>query len=143
MAAAKYFMEREEQSFPLKEKHSLWGAFLIHFKKAKGRWVMTEFIIKYWLEVLFGLMVAGLGAGYRNLASRLKEQEAIKLGIQALLRDRIIQAYNHYLEKGYCPIYARQNIEALFVQYQALGGNGVIANLVEHLKDLPTEWEEK
>ena len=105
--------------------------------------MVTEFIIKYWLEVLFGLMVAGLGAGYRNLASRLKEQEAIKLGIQALLRDRIIQAYNHYLEKRYCPIYARQNIEALFVQYQALGGNGVIANLVEHLKDLPTEWEEK
>ena len=78
--------------------------------------MVTEFIIKYWLEVLFGLIVAGLGAGYRNLASRLKEQEAIKLEIQALLRDRIIQAYNHYLEKGYCPIYARQNVEALFVQ---------------------------
>lgn len=100
---------------------------------------MSEFIVRYWLEVIFGLVIAGLGCGYRGLAKRVKEQEAIKLGIQALLRDRIIQSYNSYTEKTYCPIYARENIEALYKQYYALGGNGMITNLIEHMRDLPTE----
>jgi hypothetical protein len=67
------------------------------------------------------------------------EQEAIKLGIQALLRDRIIQSYNHYMDKGICPIYALENINALYTQYHALGGNGTITEIVKKLKNLPTE----
>lgn len=100
---------------------------------------MKEWILKYWIEVLFGLIAAGLTAGYKKLDSKLKEQDAIKLGIQALLKDRIIQSYNHYMEKGYCPINALENINTLYKQYHALGGNETVTDLVERLKDLPTE----
>lgn len=100
---------------------------------------MKEWILKYWLEVLFGAIIAGLFAGYKKLAGKLKEQDAIKLGIQALLRDRIIQSYNHYQEKGCCPIYALENVNALYTQYHALGGNGTVTELMERLKDMPTE----
>lgn len=104
---------------------------------------MPEWILKYWTEALFGLIIAGLIAGYKKLSGKLKEQDAIKLGIQALLRDRIIQSYNHYQEKGYCPIYALENVNALYTQYHALGGNGMITELVERLKDMPTEKKEE
>ena len=60
-------------------------------------------------------------------------------GVQALLRDRIIQAYNHYTDKGYCPIYGLENVESMYRQYHALGGNGAITELVDRLKELPTE----
>lgn len=100
---------------------------------------MQEWILKYWLEVLFGIISSGLFAGYKKLAGKLKEQDAIKFGIQALLRDRIIQSYNHYQEKGYCPIYALENINALYTQYHALGGNGTVTELVDRLKDMPSE----
>lgn len=94
---------------------------------------------------MFGLIMAGFGVGYRRLAEKLKEngqrQQAVELGIQALLRDRIIRAYNHYMEKGYCPIYAMENVESMYKQYHALGGNGAITGLLEKLREMPTEKE--
>lgn len=104
---------------------------------------MKEWILQYWIEVLFGLIIAAIVAGYKRLYTKLidksKEQDAIKLGIQALLRNSIIQSYNHYMEKGCCPIYALENVTALYTQYHALGGNGTVTELMERLKDLPTE----
>lgn len=104
---------------------------------------MREWVIKYWVEVLFGLITTGLIAAYKRLYNKIsektKEQDAIKLGIQALLRDRIIQSYNHYQDKGFCPIYALENVNALYKQYHALGGNGTVTELVERLKDMPSE----
>lgn len=103
---------------------------------------MLEWISRYWLEVLFGLIVAAVGAGYRHTYKRLqeqkKEQEAFRNGMKALLRDRIIESYNRCLEKGYCAIYSLENIHALYKEYKALGGNGAIAELVEKAEALPT-----
>lgn len=103
---------------------------------------MTEFIISYWVEFAFALVSAALSWGYRRVASEIKEQRekqsAMEKGIKALLRDRIVQTYNHYKEKGYCPIYALENVEELYVEYQALGGNGTMEKLYEDLKELPT-----
>lgn len=104
---------------------------------------MSEWILKYWIEVLFGLITTCLFTGYKRLSNsiscKFKEQDAIKLGIQALLRDRIIQSYNHYQEKECCPIYALENVTALYTQYHNLGGNGTVTELMERLKDMPTE----
>lgn len=107
---------------------------------------MIDFIVKYWLEFVFAIVSSGLGWGYRTLAKRIKEnnikQMAIEEGIQALLRDRIILAYNHYMEKGFMPIYAHENVDELYNQYHALGGNGTVTKLIEKLKELPTDKEE-
>lgn len=104
---------------------------------------MGEWILQYWIEAIFGLVAVGLSAGYKRMNHRIKEssrkQEATNGGVQALLRDRIIQVYNHYYSKGFCPIYAMENVEALYKQYQALGGNGTVMELVEKLRKLPTE----
>ena len=100
---------------------------------------MWDFVLKYWIEFAFGLAVAGLSLLYRKLSGRVKRFEAIGNGVQALLRDRIIQAYNNYQDKGFCPIYARDNVEKMYQEYHALGGNGMITELVERIKELPTE----
>jgi hypothetical protein len=104
---------------------------------------MKEWLIKYWLQVIFGAILTGIAWCLRIMSTKLKrklsEQEAIKLGIQALLRDRLIQSYNHYIEKGFCPIYALENINALYTQYHALGGNGTVTEILVKLKALPTE----
>lgn len=100
---------------------------------------MTEFIFRYWLEAFFGLLLTGMTFYYRRMDRRLREQEAVKLGVNALLRDRIVESYNKYTEKGYCPIYAMENVQAMYKQYHVLGGNGAVSNLIEKLEDLPTE----
>lgn len=110
------------------------------FNHRKGL-IVIEQIIKYvaenWVGWLFAAMVPALGYVYAKTI-------AIRAGLRALLRDRILQAYNHYHEdKGYCPIYALENVEEMYKQYHALGGNGTITKLVEELKELPTSVKEK
>lgn len=107
---------------------------------------MTSFITQYWIGAAFGFTISLFGFLYKALHKRVKEelveQNSLRLGVQALLRDRIIQAYNDYMDKGYCPIYARENIEALYLQYHELGGNGTITGLIENMKTLPYERED-
>lgn len=108
---------------------------------------MAEFIVKYWLEFGFGLITLGLTASVKYLHKQDKirkaEQEAIKKGIQALLRDRIIEQYNKWMEKGYIPIYAMDTVEAMYKQYKALDGNGTVKDLYEELQKLPHRKDDK
>lgn len=101
---------------------------------------MKEWIIKYWLEALFGAILAGLSAALLRLRkqaiARAKEQEALKEGMQALLRKSIIDDYNYYTEKGWIPIYAMENVVSMFHSYESLDGNGTVPELVHELKEL-------
>ena len=99
--------------------------------------------MRYWLEALFGVVAMGLSLAYRKLSKRVKKQDAVGLGVQALLRDRIIQTYNRYREKGYCPIYGLDNINQMYRQYKALGGNGTVTALVEELENMPRQEQEE
>lgn len=106
---------------------------------------MKEWVIKYWVGELFCLIIAVIITGYKKLSckvtGRIKEQDEIKLGMQALLRNGIIDSYNSYMEKGYIPIYALENVLAMYEPYHLLGGNGTVTKLVDTLKTLPTEMK--
>ena len=47
------------------------------------------------------------------------------------------------MDKGYCPIYALDNIHSLYEQYKNLGGNGTVARLMEEIETIPTERREE
>lgn len=70
------------------------------------------------------------------------DTNALKLGIQALLRSQMIAEYNKYSENGYAPVYARENFENCWKQYHSLGANGVMDDLHEKFLDLPVKKEE-
>lgn len=72
-----------------------------------------------------------------------KDTEAVKLGLQALLRSQMISDYNKYSEKGFAPVYARDNFENCWKQYHSLGANGVMDDLHEKFLDLSTEAPHK
>lgn len=72
-----------------------------------------------------------------------KRLRANDRGVQALLRDRLIQSYNHYSDKGYAPIYARESWENMYIQYHNLGENGVMGDLRTKFMSLPTEKPNK
>lgn len=63
---------------------------------------------------------------------------AVKLGVQAMLRSQMIDDYNKYTERGYAPIYARDNFENCYQRYHALGANGVMDDIHEKFMRLPT-----
>lgn len=111
---------------------------------------VPEWVIEYWIKYVFGLIALGFGLLYKAImkerkerkaeaAAKAKEDEAIKLGVQALLRDRIIQAHNYCMREGFCPIHDRDNINNLYNRYHDLGGNGTVTHLVECVNRLPTD----
>jgi hypothetical protein len=104
---------------------------------------MVEFILKYWIEFLFGLIISGMGVIGKILYSQYLKNKAIGKGVEALLRNGIVQTYNKWSEKGYCPIYARENAIRMYEPYHTLGGNDVATDLIEDLKKLPTEPPKK
>jgi len=100
---------------------------------------MAEFITTYWIEVLFGGITTIVSGAFVYIYRQFK---AIKMGMQAMLRNGIIEQYNKYMEKGYIPIYAMENVTAMYKEYHALGGNGTITELYKELLELPHRKED-
>lgn len=98
---------------------------------------MKQFIIEYWMEALFGLAIAGLSFCYRTLRNKLKQQEAIKEGVIAMLHDRLFQLGMDYISRNEISVSELQNYEALYVAYHNLGGNGTGTEIFERVKELP------
>lgn len=70
---------------------------------------------------------------------RVEEQnKATMLGVQALLRDRLLQAFSHYLARGWINAGERDNIENMYTQYEALGPNNVISDIYNQVRALPS-----
>lgn len=66
------------------------------------------------------------------------QNNATMLGVQALLRDRLLQAFNHYLARGWIGAGERDNVENMYTQYEALGPNNVISDIYNQVRALPS-----
>jgi hypothetical protein len=69
--------------------------------------------------------------------------KGVKLGVQALLRSQMIHDYNKWSERGYAPIYARENFQNCWNQYHSLGANGVMDDIHNKFFLLPIEPPKK
>jgi hypothetical protein len=100
---------------------------------------MPEWIIQYWGEYLFGLIIVALGSVCAWIFRPITQLSVIRHSVQSMLRLEITREYNKWRDRGYCPIWAKECLEDLYKQYAALGGNGVGTHMYEYLMDLPTE----
>ena len=88
-----------------------------------------------WLTLL-GVpgMIAAL---FTFIRLQVKQNRAIRDGLRAILRDRLLLAFRYHAAKGYADSDDRQNFENMYVQYHALGGNGVMDDLRSKFFGLP------
>lgn len=95
---------------------------------------------EWWLTWAFGIIGAGIIAGFRALYKRQKvaevRQAALESGMQAILRDRILTSYYHYHERGKITLHGLENVEAMYKSYHELGGNGTMTQLVKAIREL-------
>lgn len=101
---------------------------------------MGEFVLRYWIQAGFGILLAGGLELCRRYRGRFKDIQckhiATELGVRAMLRHNIIVIYHKYSEKGSIPFYELENVEDLFLQYTNLNGNGAIKELMERIRAL-------
>lgn len=77
--------------------------------------------------------------GNEDANARVEAQnKATMLGVQALLRDRLLQAFNFYLARGWIEASERDNVDNMYTQYESLGENNVISDIYNQVRALPS-----
>lgn len=70
-------------------------------------------------------------------AKKAEDQSLIKKGIQALLKNDLKVRYDYWLDQGYAPDDARDDLEAEYRIYHSLGKNGVMDSRRNRFLALP------
>lgn len=83
------------------------------------------------------LLVGLIGWMINKIRQNAAETKALRLGVQALLRDRLTQAYTYFSGKGYASLSDRENFDNMYKQYHQLGENGVMDDVYNKFFDLP------
>lgn len=101
---------------------------------------MKEQIILTVLTVIITAVVSSAIAYARTSTGQIK---SIKNGMLSLLRAEIIRQHDKWIDREYCPIYAKDAIEKAYIAYHNLGGNGTMTKLYKEIMALHTEPKEK
>lgn len=102
---------------------------------------MWDFVLKYWIEFVFGLVAAELVAAYRKMAVKIQNnketEKAIADGMKYLLMFKLREEGEKYLTDGHCNIDQKHEFEKVYTAYHALGGNDTITALKDKVLQLP------
>lgn len=95
-------------------------------------------------EIISGIVMFLLGSILTYFSARwsktLKKIDKLEFGVQALLRDRMLQMYAYYKEKGKkVPVRERESFECMFKAYQDNDGNSYMPDVREEFLELPHE----
>ena len=66
-----------------------------------------------------------------------RQIQLVSDGICELLRVKLIEYHDYYMEVGSIPSYVFDNFSSMYNTYHSLGGNGMITHMYEELKELP------
>ena len=96
------------------------------------------------LMVADGILTLVIGwAGWKLNKYRRLEEERRKLQVArdnlqlAVASSMLIRECNHYIDKGYAPLYAIASIAEMYQAYHALGGNGAVTEAYNEFLNLP------
>lgn len=70
------------------------------------------------------------------LKEQKKTRDANSKGTMCLLRVKLIEYHDKYMEHGHIPSYALQNFLDMYNAYHVLGGNGMITQMLADVKKL-------
>lgn len=112
---------------------------------------MWQSIINTALTMLVGLIVTAIFNGAINIPKKKRAEETqreedirlLKKGIQALLKNDLKVRYDYWLDEGYAPEDAREDLEAEYRIYHSLGKNGVMDGRRAKFLSLPLDPHER
>lgn len=105
--------------------------------------------MEYVITALVSLAVAMLSWALQSVLKenhRLKkdsenkhqqEYNALKDGVQCILRNMLIEMHQKYTDLGKISIHGLQNWQTMYKAYVALGGNGMVVHMNEEIEELP------
>lgn len=104
--------------------------------------IVVSALVSATVTIVLGLIIKRPLEKRAEVAERLaeeerKKQEAVMAGVQAMLRDRLLQGFRHYEQKGFADYDDRSNMENMYNAYHNLGKNGVMDAMYNKFLQLP------
>lgn len=95
-----------------------------------------DWIVEHLVELALTAFCGGMVVYIKALH---KHYTAMQEGVQALLRESIVNSYRYYKSKGYCEPEERVTIAKTYNAYHDLGGNDIATDLYNRVLKLPAE----
>lgn len=98
-----------------------------------------------WINVLFAvittILLGVLAWAGRAIKKQYNALSALRKGVLAMMRDRLIQAYRYFKQEGECPIHEMDVINSMYTEYVELDGNSIhnLERIMNELNQLPTQ----
>lgn len=109
--------------------------------------VLPEWIAKYWVEWLFGVIATALTVIVKRISTRLKKEQAqnkaLRDGMKSLLKAQILASCERAMKDGWCGPQLRDAINDMYKSYTALEGNGTVPGAVKQAMELPIVRQEQ
>ena len=117
------------------------GTYNMYAEKLKKRDEIIEELIQTRKEVESELEEQSRKLQEVQKSIRLfnKQMDLISHGGMSLLRDRIIQSCQNFIDRGSITLTARTNISELYKWYASLGGNGIGKYYYDKMMTLPVD----
>ena len=100
---------------------------------------MLEKIITPLISIVCGWLTSFFTIAKSKSKRRKERDRAVEDGLEALLRAEIIRQYEKWIDRRYCPLYAKEALRREYAAYHALHGNDVATGLYNEVMALPTE----
>ena len=89
---------------------------------------MSEKILLQIISIVLSLVVGWLTASVKSIHARQAEergrQRALEEGVQALLKNKLVEIYDIYKDFDEVPADTLESMDAIYKAYHGLGGNG-------------------
>lgn len=98
---------------------------------------MLEFIVKYWIQILFGLLISFMTYFFKQIINYKKKLDASNEGIIAILKIKIIEKYNEFVTKETITIVEKEGLMDLYNVYKKFECCDVIKDLINEIDSIP------
>ena len=85
-----------------------------------------DFLYSLLCGLILSITTSIIGYWIGKVRNTTKEADAIKHGLQAILRDRMVSLYHEAHQISYTTIEEKSNFDNLYNCYHSLGANGVM-----------------
>ena len=99
--------------------------------------MINEIILKVVLTIVGCIVTGSFGFLVGKIKSYKQRDDTQEKALKCLLRSSITSKYYVYSELKTIPLYEKENLNYMYEQYKAMGGNSYINEIMEEINKLP------
>ena len=98
---------------------------------------MLDFIINYWIEIFFSLIITILTYLYRKILKYLKKIDTLETQACLNLKFHIIERYKTINAKGYITMEEKEEINELYNSLKSIKCHNVADDIIKNINEIP------